>query len=199
MTLKSILKYKILVFLIVLVLLIIFIDRRLAQYFHDSVTQTQYLFWNSITQVGDALYVLIGAVIMMGFYKFNRYIFNAGYFLFASVAVSGIITDILKVFIGRSRPKLFLENNIYTLEPFSDVIAYYWSMPSGHTTTVFATVSVFSILYPKHKYSLFAIAIIVALSRVVIQKHYLSDIVVGAIIGSISTTILYKRYFAKTF
>jgi len=60
-----------------------------------------------------------------------------------------------------------------------------FSMPSSHAVNNFAVAVFFSKLYSKYKWILITVASLVALSRPYIGVHYPSDILVGAIIGSI--------------
>jgi undecaprenyl-diphosphatase len=60
-----------------------------------------------------------------------------------------------------------------------------YSMPSSHAVNNFAVAVFFLKLYPKLKWVLLTTATIVALSRPYVGVHYPSDIIVGAIIGSI--------------
>jgi len=58
-----------------------------------------------------------------------------------------------------------------------------WSMPSGHAATHFAGAAVIMALEPWYAFVVVPIAVLVALSRVFLGVHYLSDVVVGAGVG----------------
>ncbi len=60
-----------------------------------------------------------------------------------------------------------------------------YSMPSSHAVNNFAAAIFFSKLFPKYKMPLIIIAVLMALSRPIVGVHYFSDIVVGALIGTI--------------
>lgn len=60
-----------------------------------------------------------------------------------------------------------------------------YSMPSSHAVNNFAAAIFFSKLFSKYKLPLITIAVLVALSRPIVGVHYFSDIVVGALIGTI--------------
>jgi membrane-associated phospholipid phosphatase len=173
-----------------------YIDYYLAIYFHDNMTQNEYKIWDIITEIGDSLYVVVISLGLMLFYRHKKELFFTGYYLFASIVMSGLITNIVKFALGRPRPILFLKNSITEFNPFT-YDHLYFSMPSGHTTTAFAFFVALSIVYPKYKYLFISIAILAGISRVVLQKHYLSDILVGALIGFVSAIILYNSYFKK--
>lgn len=60
-----------------------------------------------------------------------------------------------------------------------------YSMPSSHAVNNFAAAIFFSKLFPKYKSPLIIVAVLMALSRPIVGVHYFSDIVIGALIGTI--------------
>lgn len=105
--------------------------------------------------------------------------------LTASFIASGLITPAIKYTAGRSRPN---DNggtdDTFTFKPFSGAASF----PSGHTTEAFALASVISAHYDEEvwvKYTTFGIAGLVGLARSYHGGHYASDIVAGAMIGTL--------------
>lgn len=89
-------------------------------------------------------------------------------------------SSILKNLFERIRPCNIIENvNILINCPKS------YSMPSSHAVNNFAVAIYFSYLYPKLKWVLIITASLIALSRVYVGVHYPSDIIIGALIGSV--------------
>ncbi len=117
-------------------------------------------------------------------------IFSAFYFFFvrkdkdmAGRVVIGsvvlyLIVELIKRFILRTRPN--------ALDDFS--------FPSNHTAIAFALAMLLPVK-KKYKTLLFVWAILVAVSRLVLQEHWFSDVIVGAGIGIIFGYFLskYKR------
>lgn len=60
-----------------------------------------------------------------------------------------------------------------------------FSFPSGHTITAFAFAVPFSLFYPHLAVALFFCAFSISTSRILLGMHFLSDVLVGAFIGSI--------------
>lgn len=60
-----------------------------------------------------------------------------------------------------------------------------YSFPSSHAVNNFAFALFFTKLYPKFKIAFFIVAILTAFSRPYVGVHYPSDIVGGALIGSL--------------
>src|ERR1700724_3047608 len=58
-----------------------------------------------------------------------------------------------------------------------------FSFPSGHTMTAFAIALVVSYFYPSLEGTLFFIALSIAVSRIVLGMHFLSDVLAGIVLG----------------
>jgi len=96
---------------------------------------------------------------------------------------SELITEILKIAIGRERP--VATENAFTYHPFTIAGYNFHSVPSGHTTSAFALSTVMS----RHAHST-AIKILAYVpagftmfSRLYQHQHWLSDEILGAAIG----------------
>ena len=59
-----------------------------------------------------------------------------------------------------------------------------FSFPSGHTITAFAMASSVSVFYPMLLAALLFCAVSIALSRILLGMHFLTDVLAGAVIGS---------------
>jgi membrane-associated phospholipid phosphatase len=105
--------------------------------------------------------------------------------LAASIIASGIITPTIKFITGRARPR---ENaGIAKFHPFSISYSSNSSFPSGHTTQAFALASVISGHYDDAwvKYSSYTVAGLVGVARSYHDAHFASDVVAGALIGTL--------------
>jgi hypothetical protein len=103
-------------------------------------------------------------------------------FVFAAVSLSGIVTDAVKPLLGRARPVELLRSGAHGFHPFSFHTGLY-SMPSGHATTAFALAFALTTLYPRRRTVWLTLASLLAVSRVMINAHFVSDIVAGGVIG----------------
>jgi len=99
--------------------------------------------------------------------------------LASSLIAAGVITPILKVTIGRQRPS-------QTGEAFA-VGNGGKSFPSGHTTQAFAVASVIASHYdsPWVRVAAYGLAGLVGWSRMEHNAHYASDVLAGALIGTV--------------
>jgi undecaprenyl-diphosphatase len=84
----------------------------------------------------------------------------------------------LKRLTGRKRPCHIEPHCWATLLPPDQ-----FSFPSGHTMTAFAVATCLSVFYPSLTAGLFFCAVSIAISRVILGMHFLSDVLAGAAIG----------------
>jgi len=96
---------------------------------------------------------------------------------------SGIITGIFKIIIGRRRPYAGDSNMFF--KPFQFTNNDYQSLPSGHTTVAFAVSTVMANYLDNFYWKVFwyGSASMVAYSRMYHNKHWVSDVALGAAIG----------------
>jgi len=149
-------------------------------------------FFGIVTEFGISTGYLVGSFAFFLFYRFFRrrpiYAHRA-LFLFSSIAFSGIIVNIIKVFIGRYRPEMFFEKGLYGINFFSFSHGFA-SFPSGHAATTFSLAWALSLFFPRARIPLLCFAVMVGASRVIITSHYLSDALGGAYVGIMSVLFL---------
>jgi membrane-associated phospholipid phosphatase len=113
-------------------------------------------------------------------------------FIFCAVALSSLITEVLKYSIGRGRPFVGGEANAFHFSHFAGNPAYY-SFPSGHATTAFALALAVSAVWPQARAAMAVYALIIAATRLVLLAHHPSDVVAGAMVGIVGT--MFVRYW----
>ena len=199
------------------VLSFLFLDRPLAILLKEQKPHWWNISLYNLTDYGRAAYYLVSsAVLFFLFFILSKKIKASSgekykklslkwLFVFVSVASAGISTTILKITLGRSRPRMLFSTGEYGFQGFNYDVDH-WSFPSGHVTAVASFfVALFIITPPKYRVfhipvSVFAFLIIV--SRVTVQAHYLSDIVFSTYWGgsiAILVFILFSRLFPKYF
>ena len=110
-----------------------------------------------------------------------------------SLAATTVIYFLLQRIVGKIRPSI--NNGI----PFYYPFGLGWnidnglSFPSGHATFTFCFASLLSYLYPKRRMLFIILASLCALSRVVNQAHFFSDVYAGFLIGYYVTKMILKR------
>jgi membrane-associated phospholipid phosphatase len=115
-------------------------------------------------------------------------------FLFIAIGLPSLFDTIIKNMIGRARPFVVAGPDVWAYEPFTWQ-ARYASFPSGHTTTAFAALVAIGAILPQARALMWIYAVMIALSRVVITAHHPSDVIAGAIFGTVGA-ILVRNWFA---
>ncbi|NLS01169.1 phosphatase PAP2 family protein [Rhizobium sp. P38BS-XIX] len=119
-----------------------------------------------------------------------------GGYLLTTIALSGILANLLKRAIGRARPTHFADWGPFGFSPFNGR-ASFESFPSGHATTIGALFVALAFLFPRYRYIFAACALWLAITRVMVGAHYPSDVIAGLALGgwfSFMTAIVYSRY-----
>lgn len=101
-------------------------------------------------------------------------------FVFVAVGLPGLVGTIAKRWIGRVRPS---DAGPFAYEPFA-WRPEYASFPSGHATTAFAALVAIGVIFPRARPALWAYALAIAASRVMVSAHYPSDVIAGAAFGA---------------
>lgn len=137
-----------------------------------------------------AAYAVSGALVVSGLAFDDARATSMGREAIEACFLSGLMTTILKPVYGRQRP--FESGNQTVFQPFSG----HDSFPSGHATVAFAFASVVSArssgwVIPTVSYTL---ASLVAYSRVNDAQHFPSDVVAGAVIGTVVGRFIVHRH-----
>lgn len=203
---------------ILIVLSYFFIDKTVSLYFieHADIYKT---FGKEVSRLGESHWYIAIALIGIIYYKFiktNELYKQRFMFLLYANLFSGIISVILKMLIGRLRPwKLengkdefgFLvsqnpdftlyENIEYHVEMFVQNSTLYSSFPSGHTTTSLSVFTVMMILFPKQYYIWVSITLLGVSARILANDHFISDVLAGTLLGTLSTLFIYSKMKEK--
>lgn len=130
------------------------------------------------THLGDAgvVWLALGAV-MLTTRKYRR----GGLCLLLSVGLCYCLNDlIIKILVARPRPFLTVPGLVAIVaEPGS------YSFPSGHACSSFASAYALTWRYGRRGAWFYVPAALIALSRPYVGVHYLSDILIGAGVGTL--------------
>ncbi len=207
-----------LLFVIALDVLMAFVDKPLAT--HMRIMQEALpgvtAFFTLITEFGDSKYYLVPIAMILPFLlavrqaitdaKTKRMLAWAALalaFFFACIAVAGLTADVLKLLFGRARPKMWFDAADfgvppqYGFAPLSFGGARYQSFPSGHANTAFALAFALAVFEPRWKKFLYTFATMIAISRVVLTHHYLSDVIAGAALGTVMARAVTRNFIKR--
>jgi membrane-associated phospholipid phosphatase len=170
--------------------------------FRHVVSHEVRLLSNGVTQLGTAWAGagLLGAVAVMAHRTADLALFRASVGGLAGVAIGSLATQVLKQVVCRARPKLVDGWGVDVagspgIAPPPDpatVGFFHWpcvrdsryhSFPSGHAATAFAVAAALSQAVPGRRRAWLAIAGSVGLSRILLNAHFLSDVLGGALVG----------------
>jgi undecaprenyl-diphosphatase len=99
--------------------------------------------------------------------------------LFA-VGAADLLTARIKVVVPRHRP---FEHQLGPSERNH-------TFPSGHTATAFAGATVLSAFAPRYRLAFYALACLVGFSRLYNGVHYPTDVLAGAVLGTLTALLL---------
>jgi undecaprenyl-diphosphatase len=117
-------------------------------------------------------------------------------FLFVAIAAPSLFVTVVKRVVGRARPFVGELADPFHYAPFV-WRADFASMPSGHATTAFAAAAAVAALWPRLRVPMLVYALVIAVSRVVLDAHYISDVISGAIAGGIGALIVRDWFAAR--
>ena len=141
-------------------------------------------FFINYTNVGDGIFALCISVILF-FYKRKKQALA----LLLSFLISGLLVQIIKNLVSSPRPRLFFTSGQYTQFIEGVTLSNNSSFPSGHTASAFAVATVLVLTMQNKTWQLpilFA-ATLVGYSRMYLAQHFLTDVVMGAFLGVISS------------
>jgi len=104
-----------------------------------------------------------------------------GWRMVAAVGGSHLLVQLLKHLVQRDRPYLVVEGSRGIVAPLLD-----HSFPSGHTTSATSMAVVLSAANPGLAPVLILLASLMAFSRMYLGHHYPSDVLAGAVLGTLS-------------
>ncbi|MFQ5952450.1 MAG: phosphatase PAP2 family protein [Candidatus Omnitrophota bacterium] len=136
-----------------------------------------------ITNLGRPEFILGLAIVFLFFRK--KEVRTLGILLLAGLTISYYSVYWIKNLVARPRPFMALKN----VNLLINITGH--SFPSGHATLSFLSATLLTGCF-KRWYIFYTIALVVALSRSYLGVHYPSDILTGAILGSLLGYILIR-------
>ena len=115
-------------------------------------------------------------------------------YVFVAVLCANLVTEVLKYAIGRGRPFVGGKANAFNFVPFAGTEAYF-SLPSAHAVTAFALAFAVGAIWPRLRLVMFAYALLILVTRLVLLAHHPSDVVAGALVG-ILAAVAVRYWFA---
>ena len=132
------------------------------------------------TKLGDAglLFIALGLVLLL--FKSTR---KAGFSALCAMIIGLVVVNFtIKPLMARDRPWLVIEGFVNLVEEHDPN-----SFPSGHTNAAFAFALALCVAAPRRwmKITAVCMAAVMGLSRLYVGVHFPSDVLVGALTGSL--------------
>lgn len=154
-----------------------------------------YKMFRSVGYVPAWLFVGAGFVLIDRRRLAHRVWFRGG-FIMGSVLIGGVVSELMKLVIGRERPITGdVYQGAYVFKPFGQafVDGGNLGMPSSHTAVAFAGAGAMSLLFPGVRPLVLLLACGCALTRLMSGAHWLSDVYIGVVVGLVSAAWLWSR------
>lgn len=136
-----------------------------------------------ITFLGDngTIWIII-ACLLIASKKYR----NVGLMALGALLLSSILGDVvLKNMFHRIRPSADIPSaQLLIIKPMT------YSFPSGHTASSFAAAGVLSKYLKNYVFEIFALACLIAFSRIYLFVHYPTDVLAGIVLGLICSRII---------
>ncbi|MBD3292303.1 MAG: phosphatase PAP2 family protein [Armatimonadia bacterium] len=133
--------------------------------------------WTGNWQLGPLLIV----VMLLAARKHWKRLLNT---LLVAYILRTAVVEWLKLITGRPRPRQIPDASLF--EGFGGGASF----PSGHASFSFMTAMIISAWFPRWRWPAWIGAILISLSRVAVHAHFLSDVIVGAVIGTVAGAVV---------
>ncbi len=192
-SLKRATLFSFLVLTVLVLLLYQFLDRPLSEAARQLEQTSWHLWATRLSLLADGTVVYFLIALGLAAYALHRAGKTQGRpaspwardlaFVCLAACVAIAFVESVKVIFGRCRPQLWFEQDLYGFCWWSREYPRN-SFPSGHSTRVFALATAVALLSRKAAAPALLLALLVGASRVLALKHYLSDVLAGAWLGS---------------
>ncbi len=154
-------------------------DQTLFDRIYDAPPHQQptWTMMEGVSKFGDYRAVMGASILLMAYG--NDAHRETGKLLSSAYMGAGIITFGMKRLVGRKRPL--------------DEVLGNPSLPSGHASIVFSVATILGYRYPKLRIPLYIGAGLVSFSRIYLGRHYTSDVVTGAAIGTATGVLVWHN------
>src|SRR5579883_2102278 len=170
---------------ILLGVLALTIDRQLAHFIYDHVSARTHKALDSITHYAKAAHWLAAAILALIVAAGMRHygvladeatqLVNYSLAFIASLTMGSAILHVIKLVLGRRRPRDDMEMGLYGFQPMA-FNPDYNSFPSGHALTIACVAVIFTCVWTSLWPLWFALAALLAVTRALLTAHFLRDV-----------------------
>jgi membrane-associated phospholipid phosphatase len=163
-------------------------------YTHFRVENVYGADWGRALRVMGFLPLWLVAALALALHDRDTRGYYRGALLAGSATLGGIAAELLKLVLRRLRPAA--QDGEYAFRAFSDrpFSTGGLALPSSHALVAFGAAAMLSRLFPAARIVWWGVAWGCALTRVASGAHFLSDVVVAAIVGWLVAWLLWRRF-----
>jgi membrane-associated phospholipid phosphatase len=189
----------IIVYLMLITISYCYLDKPIAHYFYshfNSINSVIWVRWS--TKLASGALYLGGLLILTLYFKFishNEKALGASLFLWICVLSSSLVCTIIKITLARARPYQYFMHDTFGFQWFK-LQGTFWSFPSGHTTAIMSVMFGLSILYPRHLFKFVFAGILISITRIILLKHFLSDVLAAYMLALIVVELVRRQFLA---
>ena len=171
-----------------------FADQPVKDFFQSHKNSSEsYVSRNILEHFGaEHSFIVMSGILTYGMLAKDKKYVSTALLALESFALASLVTRIPKTIVGRERPDNWQGDGPYAIKgPFKGN-----SFPSGHTTASFAVASVIATQFRDSKWipvTAYTVAGLAGLSRIYDNKHWLTDVVAGATIGTLVGNLVSHR------
>ena len=167
-----------------------------------TVSPETYAFFRAFTDLGKSEFTLVPSgllVLSLSLLPWDRVSQSikgslvqfqlASLYVFVAIAGSGLTNNLLKMAVGRARPRHFDELGAVHFDP-PGLSSGFQSFPSGHSATAGALAIILIFFLPRLKWTWLFLTGWIAASRIVVGAHYPSDAIAGFAYGALFAWLL---------
>ena len=143
----------------------------------------RFLGWLSELADQPPLMAICGATLAVGVAGGDGRLARAGARMLAAELLATKLKSLVKHRIDRTRPFVLAEGRGYRAKRGAAHASELNSFPSGHTAGAVAVARAYAREYPEHRKAAYAVAAGVGVIQIPRSKHFVSDVVAGAVVG----------------
>ncbi|HEY4109971.1 phosphatase PAP2 family protein [Puia sp.] len=159
--------------------------------YHRTTLDTVFM---SVTFMGDGLFSVIVIVVFL-----LRRCWSKATQVLAAFLLSALVAQILKNLFSMPRPMQFFPPGAYPYFIKDVTHLGFASFPSGHTTSIFALATILALFTPDRRAKLVYLfaGVLVGYSRIYLGQHFLNDVLMGSVIGTLVAVLVHWLFVAK--
>lgn len=123
---------------------------------------------------------------------------RAALFFVSAHLMGSLLVPVIKVMVGRKRPKFLFNHDFYGFTPFTfrfgDIC-----FPSGHTQTITTALVALAFILPDRRVvvPMAVLALLVGASRILEGVHFVSDVLMGAYVGAAAAVLVHRLFLQR--